>query len=226
MEPVIEIQDSPYHEGQRRLLLGAEVLLDDVLAYPQCPVFLQSALRGKTTWQKRSEFTIRKTLTAPGLAPQWTGALLAWGAWVCLEDGSEIPLVEALELPGQAKAGSVISLPLDVPGRTWAEARTGSTPEDFPIVWALAVVDTDGGTVQAARIALTGVWRASVGLAQSAGLLVGERLDDAAIERAANAVMEEVTPGGDYRGSAAYRRAMAGVMVRRALGACLEGVEA
>lgn len=226
MEKVMEIQDIPFHEGERRLALDTAATLDEVLRHTQCPVFLQSALRGKLTWQKRSEFTIGKTLVAPGLAPQWIGALLAWGAWLRLQDGSEISLPEALEQPGQGGAAAAITLPLDVPGRLWAEARTGSTPRDFPIVWARAVVDLAEGSVQAARIALSGVWRQSVALSNAAGLLVGGPLDTAAVERVAQAVAEEAEPEGDYRGSAEYRRVMAGVMTRRALEACLEGVEA
>jgi CO/xanthine dehydrogenase FAD-binding subunit len=226
MEAMVEIQDVPFHKGEKSLRLGIQAKLDDVLTLPQCPVFLQSVLFGKITWQKRSEFNISRTLTVPGLAPQWVGALLAWGAWVRLEDGHEIELSEALELPDQIRAVELLSIPLEVPDRLWAEARTGSTPNDFPIVWALAVVDAADGIVQRARIALTGVWRQSVALANSAELLVGEKLDAETIKRVAAAVAEEATPVGDYRGSEEYRRDMAGVMTRRALEACLEGVEA
>jgi CO/xanthine dehydrogenase FAD-binding subunit len=39
-------------------------------------------------------------------------------------------------------------------------------------------------------------------------------------------VQAEVTPKGDYRGGAEYRKAMAGVMTRRALQQCMEGEDA
>jgi CO/xanthine dehydrogenase FAD-binding subunit len=52
--------------------------------------------------------------------------------------------------------------------------------------------------------------------------LVGAPLDKERIRAVAAAVEAEVSPKGDYRGSAEYRRAMAGVMTRRALERCLQ----
>jgi CO/xanthine dehydrogenase FAD-binding subunit len=40
----------------------------------------------------------------------------------------------------------------------------------------------------------------------------------------ANAIEGEVAPEGDFRGSEEYRRAMAGVLTRRALEQCLSEV--
>jgi hypothetical protein len=225
MEPVIEVLKSPNHEGRKRLFLDVQASLDAVLTHPVCPMFLQNSLRGKVTWQKRNEFNIDRTLRVPGMAPQWVGALLAWGVWAVLEDGSEILLAEMLESGGKEVAVKALSLSLDVQGRLWAEARTGSTPNDIPTVWAMAVVDLADGRVQNARIAVSGVWRQSVALAQSASLLVGNTLEAEVIENVTVAVVEETTPKGDYRGSVEYRKAMAGVMTHRALQACLEGVE-
>jgi CO/xanthine dehydrogenase FAD-binding subunit len=42
------------------------------------------------------------------------------------------------------------------------------------------------------------------------------------IRAVATAVEDEVEPEGDFRGSEEYRRAMAGVLTRRALEQCLE----
>jgi CO/xanthine dehydrogenase FAD-binding subunit len=226
MEMYVEVQDSPYQEGKKRLKLAAQATLDVVLTHPECPVFLQSALRGKLSWQKRNEFTVEKTLLAPGMAPQWVGALLAWGGWVVFADGSEQPLADLLGSARKPNDISALHLPLDVPGREWAEARTGSTPADFPIVWAMAVVDQHGSVIKNARLALTGVWSQSVALAKSAELLAGKPLGEDAIQQIAAAVEAEVSPKGDYRGSAEYRKAMAGVMTRRALQQCQEGEDA
>jgi CO/xanthine dehydrogenase FAD-binding subunit len=46
-------------------------------------------------------------------------------------------------------------------------------------------------------------------------------LDEGQIDVVAQAVMEEIAPPADYLGSEGYRREMAGVMVGRALRACL-----
>ena len=226
MESMFEVTDIPYRNGTSRLVLQTGAVLDDVLTHPMCPVFLHSVIYGKVTWQKRSEFSIDHILAAPGLAPQFVGALLAWGTGCILDDGGEQPLEAVLAEPGCHNRIRTLVLPLDIPGRVWAEARTGSTPTDFPIVWTMAVVDLKEGVVQQARIALSGVWAQSVTLAKSAGVLVSHPLNEANIHQTANAVMEETAPREDHRGSAEYRKSMAGVMTRRALQACLEGAAA
>ena len=226
METYVEVQDTPYQQGARKLKLDVSASLETVLTHPECPLFLQGALRGKVTWQKRNEYSVKKTLLAPGLAPQWVGALLAWGAWVVFDDGSEQLLAELMESARKPNNLTALYLPLDVPGRCWAEARTGSTPADFPIVWAMAVVDLDGGVAKEARLALTGTWRQSVTLAKSVDLLLSKPLDEESIQQAAAAVEREVSPTEDYRGSVEYRAAMAGSMTHRALQSCKEGAEA
>ena len=226
MDSILEVKDTPYLSGKKRLLLQAETKLDDLLNHPQCPTFIYSALCGKVTWQKRSELTIERVLAAPGLAPQLMGALLAWGAGCILDDGSERPLESVTAEPGAHHRVRTLILPLDVPGRAWGESRTGSTPEDWSIVWAIAVVDHQDGQINNARIALSGVWLQSVALAKSAGALAGNSLNAETIRQAADAVAAEANPRDDFRGSAEYRKSMAGVLTRRALQACLEGAAA
>ncbi len=226
MVTILEIQEKPFQEGTARLKLDAQASLADILEHPQCPVFLQNTLRGKLTWQKRSEYDVSKTLAAPGLAPQWVGALLAWGTWAALEDGTEQPLAELLAAGRKSKEITALYLPLNVPGRNWADARTGSSASDFPIVWAMAVIDTENGAIKDARLALSGVWNQSVALANAANLMTGKSLSEAIIQQIVDAVEGEVQPKGDYRGGVEYRKAMAGVMTRRTLQACMEGESA
>jgi CO/xanthine dehydrogenase FAD-binding subunit len=77
-----------------------------------------------------------------------------------------------------------------------------------------------------ARVALTGAWPEPVRLSEAPGMLVGGPLSEERIKAVAAAVEEEVAPQGDYLGSAIYRRAMAGVLTRRALEACDAGLTA
>ena len=90
------------------------------------------------------------------------------------------------------------------------------------IVSAIAIVDLGEEVVRRARLALTGGWREHVRLAGAAKLLVGQPLNHATIEQVKDAVEEEVSPQDDFRGTAVYRRAVAGVLTRRALIACME----
>jgi carbon-monoxide dehydrogenase medium subunit len=53
-------------------------------------------------------------------------------------------------------------------------------------------------------------------VAEAGKALVGSSLDDASLRRAAEAASAAARPIGDKRGTAAYRRTIAGVLTRRA----------
>jgi CO/xanthine dehydrogenase FAD-binding subunit len=97
----------------------------------------------------------------------------------------------------------------------------GRTPADDPIVAAVAAVRVNDDIVKEARVALSGAWSETAKLAEAPAALVGDPLDKDRIREVAAAVEREITPQGDYLGSEEYRRAMAGVLTRRALEACL-----
>lgn len=194
-----------------------------VLDSPECPSLLRQTLTGALSWQTRNQALVGRALRSSQIAPQWVAALLALRATVTVE-GKEMPLETALQrVEGDL---STVHIPLPHGGgregrRWWGEAHVARTPADDPIVAAVAVVEMDGSVVQHARVALTGVWPEAVRLAEAPSRLVGGPLDEDSIREAAAAVEEEVAPAGDFRGSAEYRRAMAGVLTRRALEACL-----
>jgi CO/xanthine dehydrogenase FAD-binding subunit len=192
--------------------------LQAVLDDGTCPPVLRQALTGALSWQVRNEVTVRRALSSPRIAPLWTTALYALGATVTVEeDGkqSEVALAEA----GSSR---LVELQVEVEGLRWGEAHVARTPADEPIVAAVAAVRLEGGVVQEARVALTGVWQQVAGLAEAPAQLEGKELNDDSIQAVAEAVEQEVTPKGDFLGSEQYRRAMAGVLTRRALQVCLE----
>ena len=203
--------------------VDAGASLQSVLDRSDTPPQLRQALTGVLSWQTRNETPVRRTLTAPRIVPQWTAALLATGASVTVEgaDGlSQVPLESLLERrPGGAV--SALHVSLSGPGRRWGESYVGRTPADVPIVSATAVVDVQGGVVQQARVALTGVWPEPVRVAEASAWLAGGPLDEPCIQAVARGVEDEVSPTGDFLGSEEYRRAMAGVTTRRALEAAL-----
>ncbi len=211
--------------------IDADAPLQLVLDSPECPPLLRQMLTGVLSWQTRNETPVRRALTSPRVAPQWVAALLALGATVTVE-GDAGPTDVSLEALLQHKAeGRVSALHVGVrwlppasggPGRVrWGEARVARTPADEPIVAAVAVVEMDDGVVRQARVALTGVWPQVVRLAEAPAQLVGGPLDEEHIRAVAAAVENEVAPRRDFLGSEEYRRAMAGVLTRRALDRCL-----
>jgi carbon-monoxide dehydrogenase medium subunit len=203
--------------------VDADALLQSVLDRPDAPPLLREALSGVLSWQIRNETPVRRTLTSPRLAPQWVAALLAQGATVTLEaeaGPSDVPLELLPEHRGEG-AVAALHVPPGGPGRWWGEAHVARTPADEPIVAAFAVVDVRDGVVGQARVALTGAWPEPVRLADAPATLVGGPLDPERIRGVAAAIEQEVVPQGDFLGSEEYRRAMAGVLARRALEACL-----
>jgi carbon-monoxide dehydrogenase medium subunit len=90
---------------------------------------------------------------------------------------------------------------------------------DFALAGCAAAVTVDGsGAVSAARVVLFGVADRPVRSPGAEQALAGSALADAAVRAAAGqAASAEVEAKDDAHASGAYRRDVAGVMVRRAL---------
>lgn len=85
-------------------------------------------------------------------------------------------------------------------------------------------LDTDGERVQDLRIALAGAGPTTVRSLDAEAVVRGRRADEATFADAAAAVRSSISPVSDSRGTAHYKRHMAEVFVRRALGQALEEV--
>jgi CO/xanthine dehydrogenase FAD-binding subunit len=208
--------------GEKTWNIDADALLQSVLDSPECPSFLRQTLTGAISWQTRNEKSVRQALTSPRVAPQWVAALLALGAMVTMKGDTgavETPLEALLQRRAEGKVSTLHAM---VRGVKCGEAHVARTPADAPIVAAVAVVEIDGDVVRQARVALTGVWPELVRLAEAPAQLTGGPLDEERIRTVAEAVEKEVAPKGDFLGSKEYRRAMAGVLTRRALEKCLD----
>jgi carbon-monoxide dehydrogenase medium subunit len=72
------------------------------------------------------------------------------------------------------------------------------------------------GVCTAARVAIGAVAPTAVLLADAAQALIGTRIDDGALAKAAQAAIAAARPIDDKRGTIEYRRAMAGVLTKRA----------
>jgi CO/xanthine dehydrogenase FAD-binding subunit len=99
----------------------------------------------------------------------------------------------------------------------YALADVARTPSDAPIVVAAAAIAVNRGRCSAARLALGGVAPDPTRLPEVEALLEGKALAPDLLTEAGRAAAEAVQPAGDFRGSADYRRAMAGVLSTRAL---------
>jgi len=93
------------------------------------------------------------------------------------------------------------------------------TADDYATVAVAAIVtlEPDGERCREARIALGSVGVTPLRGMAAEAILSGQRLSESLLHAAGEAVKGVVDPLSDHRGSAAYKREMAGVMIRRAL---------
>ena len=117
-------------------------------------------------------------------------------------------------------AGLLTRIEIDAPSGATAymkcARRRYSTPS---VVTVAACVEKDGGTVSAARIALSGASAHPFRCAGAEQAAIGSSLDEAAVTAAAEAAEGAVAPQTDSIASEWYRRRMTGVFVRRVLAA-------
>ena len=116
-----------------------------------------------------------------------------------------------------------IRVPVQAPGSGSSYQKLKRKTGDFATAAAAVVLQMNGGangkggTVAKASIALTNVAPTALKATAAEAALVGQLLDERALVEAARLAMAICAPTEDQRGDAAYKTAMCGEMVRRAL---------
>lgn len=206
-------------KNKKIIRINTNATLDEVFESPECPIVLKRALR-INTWHERNETSVESSLLSSGLNPYWISVLLALDVLGQMKDGKEEKLSKIIHHEVNRGKLECLTLLMDVPGRRIGEALVSMTPADRPIVSAVASVEIINGKVKQAILVLTGVWQENFGIAKATKQLIGTILQENVIKKVAEDVEKEVKPKGNYRGSVEYRRAMAGVLSRRALEKC------
>ena len=152
--------------------------------------------------------------------------LLALGAQVQIRGAGgprELPIggffrdyYESALAPGEIITGVTVPVPPAGSGAGFVKFLP-RTADDYATVAAAAIVTLDGDRCREARIALGSVGVTPLRGRAAEALLTGERISEGLLEAAGEAVKAEVDPLSNHRGSAAYKREMAAVMVKRAL---------
>jgi carbon-monoxide dehydrogenase medium subunit len=106
--------------------------------------------------------------------------------------------------------------------RTSYAKFTGLSADDWPTVGVAVWCRPEGGRIAEARIAVSAATEHPVRVAAAEAALTGAAPGPALYARVADAAADEVQPLADVRGSAAYKREMVRVHVRRALAQALE----
>lgn len=94
------------------------------------------------------------------------------------------------------------------------ERRVG----DFATAGAAVALETSGGRVNRAGIALTGVGPYTIECVDAQDYLTGKALDPAVVAEAARLAADAAQPRSDHRGSADYKRHVVATFVTRLLG--------
>jgi 4-hydroxybenzoyl-CoA reductase subunit beta len=154
--------------------------------------------------------------------------LIALGARVKVaKKGSEwvIPLLDLYtgrgEKPIALEAGEIL-IEVEIPavGASWGgyyQKLRYRGAMDFPLVGVAAVLDWNGGSCARAMVVLTAVSSAPVVVEEAGKLLEGQKPDEEAITRAAEAAYEVVHPVANIGSTPLYRRKMVRVMAKRAI---------
>jgi 4-hydroxybenzoyl-CoA reductase subunit beta len=154
-------------------------------------------------------------------------ALIALGATVTIAGASgqrEVDLAELYREDGIAylalAKGEVVTEIRLPPAGGWRSAYLKLRDRgafDFPIAGVAAAVRLDGREVVAARVAITALGSSPRRIDAAGEALVGTRLEDEAIARAAEAVFGAAKPMDNTSGTIAERKRVARVLAARAL---------
>lgn len=178
-----------------RLTIGAMVRLQAIVDDKTLPPLLRETARRAGPNTFRNQETVGGTIVTASAESELLAALLVHNTNVTVETLAgkrTLPLADFLaDVEGGLQDGLLTSVSLDTGGET-AHARVARTPEDNPIVAAVA------------RRAGPDTFLALCGVAATP-ILVGR--DD----------LDTLEPPADFRGSSQYRKEMALVLARRTL---------
>jgi aerobic carbon-monoxide dehydrogenase medium subunit len=156
----------------------------------------------------------------------WASVVLSLGGSVVAQGRAgrrQIPMTEFVTGPFEnVLAPDEIVVEAVIPAASGArsggylklERRVG----DFATVGVAVSIETTGGTVTRAGIALTGVGGSTIAATEAAAALAGRPLTAETIGAAADLAAQAARPRTDHRGSAEYKRHVIKTFVQRILG--------
>jgi carbon-monoxide dehydrogenase medium subunit len=181
----------------------------------------------------RNLATIGGNLVSARPAADLPPALLAYGASVMLVKSSgerKVPLDSFFSGPGSTvmepdEILTEIILPEPPPRSGAAYVKLGRRRAlEISVVNVASFIELDGtdGTIRSARVVLGAVAPTPIRATSAERVLKGEKPADSLFQKAGLAAADDSSPISDHRGSAEYRREMAGVLCERSLRMALE----
>jgi carbon-monoxide dehydrogenase medium subunit len=226
----IEVREA---NGGAQLAFGAAVRHADAMSHPDVTSrfpMLTRALEHVGHAAIRNQGTLGGSIVHADPAAELPAVLLAADAEIVAKGPNGTRTIGAEEFfvtyfsTALEEDELAVEIRLPLPSSTahrWGFAEVARRHGDFALVGAAVNLDvTETDTVRSARIALLGAGEVPVRVVAAEARLVGESLgDERVIEDVAQIVTESLDPPSDVHASSAYRKEVAGVLIRR----CLRG---
>jgi carbon-monoxide dehydrogenase medium subunit len=213
---------------QDGVVLGAMVRWRDILedarllrAHP----LLVAAVEHVAHYQIRNRGTVGGSVAHADPAAEMPGIAVTCDAQIAVigKSGSRViaaddffqgPLMTALT---SDEIITEIRLPLWPSKRRFGFQEFARRRGDFALAAAAVFYDDDNGTARNAHVGVIGVGDRPLRLPSVEAVLNGQKISEAVIAKAEAAASAAVDPRDDIHASGAYRKALVGVMVERAL---------
>ena len=215
--------------SQKGVTLGAMVrwreIEDDERLETAHPL-LKAAVAHIAHYQIRNRGTVGGSLAHADPAAEMPGIAITCDAEIAVVGKAGARVIQAADffqgaLTTALTADEIIvevRLPAWPPERRWGFEEFARRRGDFAMAAAAVFYDqNDNGTARKAHVGVVGVADRPLRLPSVEAVLNGRTVDAAAIAEAETAASAAVDPQDDIHASAAYRRALAGTMVERAL---------
>jgi aerobic carbon-monoxide dehydrogenase medium subunit len=208
--------------------LGAMVrwreILDDVRLRTAQPL-LVAAVEHVAHYQIRNRGTVGGSIAHADPAAEMPGIVLTCDARIAVTGKAGARVIDAANffegpLMTALKPDEIITeirLPAWPAKRRFGFQEFARRRGDFALAAALLFYDDDGGKARNAHVGAIGVADTPVRLPAVEQVLNGSAIDEATIAKAEAAASASVEPNDDIHASGAYRKALVGVMVERAL---------
>lgn len=201
----------------------AELIKSDLLA-AKLPIIRETALQIADP-QIRARGTLGGNVANGDPGNDMPAVMLALGAQYVLQGSGgkrDVPARDFYQgayftALHQGEILVAVRVPVPAAGHGYAYEKLKRKIGDYATAAAAVILTVSGGKIASAAISLTNVAPTPLFAAEASKLVVGTTLDAATVKRATDAAKAITDPATDGRGTAEYRREMAGVMTARAL---------
>jgi aerobic carbon-monoxide dehydrogenase medium subunit len=214
--------------GADGVTLGAMVRWRQILDYERLRTahpLLVAAVEHVAHYQIRNRGTVGGSIAHADPAAEMPGVVVACEAKMTVVGKSGPRIIEAKDffqgpLMTALQSDEIITeikLPAWPAKRRFGFQEFARRRGDFALAAALLFFDEESGKARNARVGAIGVGDTPLRLAAVEQVINGNAIDEATINRAEAVASASVSPHDDIHASGAYRKALVGVMVERAL---------